>query len=80
VEPEGPVERLIAEVWASLLEVERVGATDNFFELGGHSLLAMQAVRELEAKGGLSIPPRSLFFKTVRQLADSVEATAESSA
>ena len=33
-EPRTPDEQLIAEIWAEVLGLERVGIHDNFFELG----------------------------------------------
>jgi amino acid adenylation domain-containing protein len=45
--PRTPVERAIAEVWAAVLDLARVGLDDDFFELGGHSLLATQAAARL---------------------------------
>lgn len=45
--PVGEVERALAEIWAELLHVERVGRQDNFFELGGHSLLAVRMVSRI---------------------------------
>ena len=47
VAPAGPVETAIADVWATVLGVERVGVLDDFFVLGGHSLLATQVVARL---------------------------------
>ncbi|HEX6745683.1 MAG TPA: amino acid adenylation domain-containing protein [Longimicrobium sp.] len=42
--PVGKVEQGLAEIWAELLGVERVGRGDDFFMLGGHSLLAVQMI------------------------------------
>jgi acyl carrier protein/predicted DNA-binding antitoxin AbrB/MazE fold protein len=42
VAPRSEVENMLAELWRTLLEVERVGVHDNFFELGGDSLLVVK--------------------------------------
>jgi NRPS condensation-like uncharacterized protein/acyl carrier protein/alpha-ketoglutarate-dependent taurine dioxygenase len=60
-EPRTPDEQLIAEIWAKVLGLERVGIHDNFFELGGHSLLATQAISRLREAFQIEVPLRSLF-------------------
>ena len=57
--PEGEVEETLAEVWAEVLGVERVGRYDNFFELGGDSILTLQIVAR-SRKRGLKVQPRQL--------------------
>jgi hypothetical protein len=42
VAPRTPIEAQLAEIWAKLLGLEKVGIHDNFFDLGGHSLLITQ--------------------------------------
>jgi hypothetical protein len=68
--PSRPNQRLIAEIWASLLGINEVGVSDNFFEIGGHSLLAMQVVAQVEQRTGVRIEPRLLFFRTLGELAE----------
>jgi acyl carrier protein len=65
----------MAQVWADLLHVERVGADDNFFELGGHSLLSLRVVAAIEKQTGWRMDPRTLFFQTLRQIAASGSAS-----
>jgi amino acid adenylation domain-containing protein len=50
-EPQGETEQALAEIWAELLKVERVGRHDNFFNLGGHSLLAVHLLERLKSRG-----------------------------
>ncbi len=79
VAPRTAAEDLMAEIWAQVLEVERVGIYDNFFELGGHSLLATQAVSRMREAFAVDIPLRRLFeVPTVAGLAESIEAARRS--
>jgi amino acid adenylation domain-containing protein len=80
VAPRDEVERQIAEIWAELLGVERVGALDDFFALGGHSLLATQATMRIRRLYG-EVPLRALLAApTVAALAEVIRATAAPSA
>ncbi|MEM9490272.1 MAG: non-ribosomal peptide synthetase, partial [Myxococcota bacterium] len=48
--PTGETERLIADIWCDVLQVERVGIHDNFFDLGGHSLLMAKVHGQLRER------------------------------
>ncbi|MCP3390761.1 amino acid adenylation domain-containing protein [Bradyrhizobium sp. CCGB12] len=62
--PRGEVEKIVANVWAELLGVERIGRSDHFFELGGHSLLAVRMLERLQ-RHALRADARTLFAKPV---------------
>ncbi|WP_170158697.1 non-ribosomal peptide synthetase/type I polyketide synthase [Micromonospora noduli] len=61
VAPRSTLEETIAEVWAGILRVDRIGVHDNFFALGGDSLLAMRAVVHLRKAFDVQVPIRVLF-------------------
>ncbi|HYW08046.1 MAG TPA: amino acid adenylation domain-containing protein, partial [Longimicrobium sp.] len=63
--PTEATEVALAEVWAGLLGVERVGRNDDFFELGGHSLLAVQVVARVRQALGVEVALRDLFLRPV---------------
>jgi amino acid adenylation domain-containing protein/non-ribosomal peptide synthase protein (TIGR01720 family) len=75
-EPRTPVEQTLAEIWAQVLGVSRVGIHDNFFGLGGDSILSIQIISRAN-RGGLRLTPRQMFLhQTVAQLAAVVGTTA----
>ncbi|MBW4428171.1 MAG: amino acid adenylation domain-containing protein [Nostoc desertorum CM1-VF14] len=69
--PKNEVERIIAQIWQEILQVEKVGIYDNFFELGGHSLLIIQLTSKLQSAFKRSIPVTDIFKNpTIHYLAD----------
>ncbi|MGA6186334.1 non-ribosomal peptide synthase/polyketide synthase [Nocardia iowensis] len=73
--PVGPLEELVADVFAELLGPGApVGADDNFFELGGNSLIATQVAARLGAAVAARVPARLIFeTPTVAGLAERLE-------
>ena len=62
---------MLAEIFAEVLGVERVGAGDNFFELGGHSLLATRVASRVRKAFQPDLPLRKIFeVPTVGALAE----------
>ncbi|WP_186741644.1 non-ribosomal peptide synthetase/type I polyketide synthase [Spirosoma utsteinense] len=59
--PKTTTEKQICMLWASLLQLDRVGINDDFFELGGNSLLAMKAVSSLQEVHNYRLPIASLY-------------------
>ncbi|MFE4499937.1 amino acid adenylation domain-containing protein [Rhodococcus sp. NPDC056743] len=59
--PESGLEQVVADVFASLLDVSAVRASDSFFDLGGNSLIATQVTARLTAATGIAVDVRSIF-------------------
>ncbi len=60
--PTNSVEETLADIYAQVLGVERVGVDDSFFDLGGDSILSMQVVARARASGVLC-RPRDIFVE-----------------
>jgi acyl carrier protein len=74
VAPRTEAEELLAEIWAEVLGVERVGVHDNFFELGGHSLLIMRLLARIRDTLDLRISIRTVFsMPTLEAMAEEIE-------
>ncbi|NET90322.1 MAG: amino acid adenylation domain-containing protein [Kamptonema sp. SIO1D9] len=72
--PRTPLEIEIAQAFATVLGVERVGVNENLFELGGTSLIVARLTSRLSNKYNVSIP-LDYFFKvpTVEGVARVIE-------
>ena len=69
VAPVNDTEKLFCDIFASVLSMDKVGATDNFFELGGTSLMVTRVIIEAD-KAGKHIAYADLFsHPTPQQLA-----------
>ena len=69
VEPVNDTERNFCDIFASILQMDKVGATDNFFELGGTSLVVTRVIIEAD-KAGMHVAYGDVFaHPTPRELA-----------
>jgi len=70
VAPRSAEETFIAQIFASVLGLPRVGARDHFFHLGGDSLRAMQVLSRVSTLTGVEMQPLAVFeAPTVEALA-----------
>ena len=69
--PRDPLEQQLADLWAGILGLEKVGIFDDFLELGGDSLLGAVVVNQLYERLGEAVYVSALFeAPTVAELAE----------
>jgi amino acid adenylation domain-containing protein len=74
VPPRTPTEQAVADIFAEVLSLPRVGSEDSFFEVGGNSLQAMRAVSRINKGFGIKISIRTLYGNaTVHAVSVAVE-------
>jgi acyl-coenzyme A synthetase/AMP-(fatty) acid ligase/acyl carrier protein len=72
--PRTDAEQALAEIWAEVLGVDRVGVKDDFFALGGDSLRSLQLTSRAKADFDVILTPREvLMARTVSALAELIE-------
>ena len=72
--PETQIEKRLAEIWGSVLNVERIGRDDNFFDLGGHSFLVVKVHERIRQDMQVELPLIKLFeFPTIYGLSQFLE-------
>ncbi len=59
--PESSTEQLVADIWSSLLGIEKIGREDHFFHLGGHSINSAQLASVLSKTLNTPIPANLVF-------------------
>ena len=73
-EPRTPTEQKLAEIWRSLLKMDRIGIHDNFFDIGGHSMIAVSLMLRIEKEFGPRLSLGAFFeYSTLEQLAALVD-------
>jgi amino acid adenylation domain-containing protein len=69
VAPDTRTEKILAEIWREVLDLERVGVHDDFFALGGSSTHSVEVAVKANA-AGLPLTPESVFLHgTIAELA-----------
>ncbi len=69
VAPRTPTEAQLAQIWAEILGIDKVGIHDNFFALGGASIQSLQVITKA-SEVGIHLSPELLFeHQTIAELA-----------
>ncbi|MBF9132823.1 SDR family NAD(P)-dependent oxidoreductase [Plantactinospora sp. S1510] len=70
VAPAEGLETTLADIWAAVLRLERVGVDDDFYRLGGDSIVAIELIARIRKELQLAVPVTALLEDaTVRLLA-----------
>jgi hypothetical protein len=69
---------MVAQIWADVLRLDKVGIHDNFFKIGGHSLKATQVISRVRRELRKDLAIRLLFEQpTVHAIAKAMDALPE---
>ncbi|MDZ8055345.1 MAG: non-ribosomal peptide synthetase [Aulosira sp. ZfuVER01] len=79
IAPRNSTELKLAEIWAEVLKIERIGIYDNFFDLGGNSLLSVRLLEHIHQQFERDLPLSTLFLNpTIESLATSLSTKTDS--
>ena len=66
--PQTAAQKVICQVWQTVLSLDNIGIEDNFFDLGGDSILALKVVTEMRREGWILTPKDIFQEQTVERL------------
>ncbi|HEX6289410.1 MAG TPA: amino acid adenylation domain-containing protein [Herpetosiphonaceae bacterium] len=78
--PQTATQQTLADIWAELLGLERVGVHENFFTLGGDSIRSIQVIARASQRGIALTPKQCFQHQTIAELAAAVDAARGTSA
>lgn len=74
VAPRSELEKQLANIWADVLGLKKIGIYDNFFEVGGDSLLSTRLISPIREAFSVDYPLRDFFeTPTVAGMAEYIE-------
>src|SRR5262249_18407147 len=73
VAPRSEQEKQLAEIWAEVLGIERVGVRDNFFDLGGDSIRSILVVSMGQQRGLSFLVQDVFYYPTIEELVREIE-------
>lgn len=74
IAPSSEMEKEVAKVWQSVLNINKISNNDNFFNLGGHSLMAFKVVYKLNQRLNIQFPLRDFFENpTIAGISEKIE-------
>lgn len=68
------IEKIISEIWMSILDIEKVSVTEDFFEIGGHSLRAIKLANMINESFEMDMSIGHIFqFRTIEAMAKQLD-------
>ncbi|WP_394751323.1 amino acid adenylation domain-containing protein [Spongiimicrobium salis] len=69
IAPTTKEEKILVEVWSSVLGIDKIGIVDDFFSLGGDSIRSLQISSRLQDEGYHVLIKDIFEYRTIRELA-----------
>ncbi len=74
VAPETDTQKILVDIWAEVLKVEKIGIKDNFFNLGGNSINGLRIIVQVQKAFNIKINIAELFnFSSIEEFAEEIE-------
>jgi amino acid adenylation domain-containing protein len=76
--PRDEIEKEVAEIWKSIIGLERIGIQDNFLAIGGQSLNVMTMLSEIHRRFMVELPLEEVFnHATIAHISDFIKRVAK---